>query len=114
MRHAHGDTAAGVEADHGDVRPTDIPGRGWKSILTSVYRNITDHRVLSIAAGSAFYAILALAPALAAGVSLYGLFADTGRISELLAGLSGVLPTGVIDIVRDQLSRLAAQPRSTL
>src|SRR5262245_18276184 len=87
----------------GDAGPTDISARGWKDILTEVYHNLSDRRVLAIAAGSAFYAILALSPALAAVVFLYGLFADSGTIANLLDNLSGFLPASVLDIVRDQL-----------
>jgi hypothetical protein len=97
-----------------DTGPTDISARGWKDILTAVYHSLSDHRVLAIAAGSAFYAILALSPALAAGVSLYGLFADSSKIATLLGNLSGFLPSSVLDIVRDQLQRLTEHSRSTL
>jgi membrane protein len=31
--------------------PSEIPPRGWKDILLRVFRNISDHRVLALAAG---------------------------------------------------------------
>jgi membrane protein len=90
------------------------PIRGWKEIAVGVGRSIGEDRVLALAAGATFYAMLALSPALAAGVSLYSLFADARRIAEALAALAGVLPSGALDVIRDQLTRLAAKPTSAL
>jgi uncharacterized BrkB/YihY/UPF0761 family membrane protein len=47
--------------------------RGWKDILLRVYNNISEHRVVALAAGVTFYALLAIFPAVAALVSIYGL-----------------------------------------
>jgi membrane protein len=66
------------------------------------------------AAAVTFYALLALFPAIAALVSIYGLFADPTSIQQHLNSMSGVLPGGAVDVIRDQLNRLTAQPRGTL
>jgi membrane protein len=95
-------------------KPSDIPARGWKDILWRVYAGISDDRILANAAAVTFYALLALFPAIAALVSIYGFFADPASIQQHLDSMSGVLPGGAIDVIRDQLSRLAAQPRGTL
>jgi membrane protein len=67
-----------------------------------------------MAAGVTFYAILALFPALAATVSLFGLFADPGTIGNQLQDLSGVLPGGAVEVVGGELQRLASQGGKTL
>ena len=95
-------------------KPSDIPARGWKDILWRVYAGISDDRILANAAAVTFYALLALFPAIAALVSIYGLFADPASIQQQLDSASGVLPGGAIDVIRDQLNSLAAQPRGTL
>jgi membrane protein len=95
-------------------KPSDIPARGWKDILWRVYAGISDDRILANAAAVTFYALLALFPAIAALVSIYGFFADPASIQQHLDSMSGVLPGGAIDVIRDQLSRLAAEPRGTL
>ena len=64
--------------------PSEIPARGWKDILLRVYRNISDHRVLALAAGMTFYSLLAIFPALAALVAIYGLFSDPAAITAHL------------------------------
>lgn len=94
--------------------PSEIPARGWKDILLRVYKNISEDRILAIAAGVAFYVILAIFPALAALVAVYGLFADPNSISNVVDSLSSVLPSGVLDVVRGQLQNLASKPRGQL
>src|SRR5205085_9117047 len=95
-------------------KPSDIPARGWKDILWPVYAAISDDRILANAAAVTFYALLALFPAIAALVSIYGLFADPASIQQQLDSISGFLPGGAIDVIRDQLNRLITQPRGTL
>jgi membrane protein len=94
--------------------PSEIPARGWKDILLRIYQNISKHRVVLVAAGITFYSILALFPAIAALVALYGLFADPTTIAGNLDQLSGFVPEGATAVIRDQLNRLAAQGSSTL
>ncbi|WP_367116326.1 YihY/virulence factor BrkB family protein [Bradyrhizobium sp.] len=94
--------------------PSEIPARGWKDILLRVYQNIPEHRVVSLAAGVTFYVLLAIFPAIAALVAIYGLFADPATLGVRLQAMSGMLPSGAIDIIRDQLTRVASQPGGTL
>ncbi len=93
---------------HADT-PTQIPSKGWKDILWRTYEEFGKDRVTSVAAGVTYYALLALFPAIAALVSIYGLFADPGTIQDHLSALSGVLPSGALDIIRDQVTRIASK-----
>ncbi|XIA66828.1 YihY/virulence factor BrkB family protein [Bradyrhizobium sp. TZ2] len=95
-------------------RPSDIPPAGWKDVLWRVYQNIGSDRVIALAAGVTFYSILALFPAVAALVSLYGLFADSSAIAAHLDGLSGILPQGALDVLREEMNRIASQGSNTL
>lgn len=94
--------------------PSEIPPRGWKDILLRVYGNISEHRILALAAGMTYYSLLAIFPALAALVAIYGLFADPGTIAKHLDQVSGFLPGGAIDVARDQLTRVASKGHQTL
>lgn len=89
--------------------PTEMPGRRWFDVLKRTYAEVTGDHVMLIAAGVTFYALLALFPALAALVSIYGLFADPTSMQEHLAALEGVLPGGAIEIIGGQLQSLASQ-----
>ena len=70
--------------------------------------------MVSIAAGVTFFVLLAIFPAIAALVSVYGLFADPSTIRLHLDELSTLLPGGAIEIVGDQLTRVASGATSTL
>ena len=83
-------------------RPSEIPASGWWDILKRVARQISDDRVMAEAAGVTYYALLALFPALAALVSLYGLFADPNTIGNHLQAISGLVPGGGMQIITDQ------------
>nr|WP_245431210.1 YihY/virulence factor BrkB family protein [Rhodoplanes roseus] len=90
------------------------PKRGWWAVLKGVYRRISEDRVTSIAGGVTFFALLALFPAIAALVSIYGLFTDPRSLTEQLDALSNVLPGGALEVIGGQLGRLAEQGRSSL
>lgn len=100
----------GREADS----PTDIPAKGWKDIAVRLYGDINNDRILAVAAGVTFYALLAVFPAIGALVSLYGLFADASTINDHLAMLQGVLPGGATDIISDQVKRVVSQGNGAL
>jgi membrane protein len=78
------------------------------------YGQISEDRLLAVAAGVVFYGLLALFPALTAVVSLYGLFAQPSSINEHLTLLSGVLPGGGVEIVQEQVNRVAAKGQTNL
>lgn len=94
--------------------PLQIPWAGWKDILWRVYAQVGKDRLLAIAAGVVFYSLLALFPAITAGVSIYALFADAGTIGQQIASLSSILPGGAIEIISEQIKRIIAQGASGL
>lgn len=91
------------------VAPWQIPFRGWKDILVRTYQQIDEDRLLAVAAGVVFYGLLALFPAITALVSSYALFAKASTINDHLSLLSGILPGGAFDIVKDQVARVLAK-----
>lgn len=93
---------------------SDVVARGWKSILLATWRSISEDRVPAVAAGVTFYGLLAIFPAIGAVVSLYGLFADGARIRGHLDSLSSLLPGGAIEIVGDQIMRVSAAGEGAL
>ncbi|MGO4573429.1 YihY/virulence factor BrkB family protein [Microvirga sp. 2TAF3] len=95
-------------------KPTEIPAKGWKDIMWRVYERVQHDRILLVAAGVTFYALLAIFPAITALVSIYGLFADPGTIQSHLSTLSGIMPGGALDIVGEQVKRIASKGAGTL
>ena len=61
-----------------------------------------------------FYTILAIFPAIAAFVSLYGLVADASTIDSHLSLAAGIFPAGAVDILHEQITKLAAKSDARL
>ena len=89
--------------------PWRIPWRGWKDILWRVYASFNDNRLLAVAAGVVFYSLLAIFPAVAAFVSLYGLIADASTIDAHLSLAAGIFPAGAVDLLHEQITKVAAK-----
>ena len=98
------DGGQGREAD----TPSEIPARGWWDIAKRTANQTSEHRLMTEGAGITFYAILAIFPALAALVSIYGLVANPAAVSGQLNALSGVVPGGGMDILADELKQLTS------
>jgi membrane protein len=105
-----------TEFDRGRAarRPTDIPGRGWWDIAVRVKRSLDTDNISIIAGGLALYALLAVFPALAATVSIYGLFASPAEINEHLRELTAALPEQALSILQQQLSDLSSRQEEAL
>jgi membrane protein len=101
---ARSDPAHGREAD----RPSDIPARGWKDILWRTKDELSGDHVSMIAASVAFYGLLAIFPAIAATIALWGLFFDPAAIQAQMQSVSGVLPPEAAGIVTDQARSVAS------
>lgn len=102
---------APVSGDRGQdaASPAEIPARGWWDIAKRTAGQVSEDRVMTEAAGITFYTLLALFPALAALISIYGLFADPAAIEVHLQALAGVLPGGGMEIISEQVRRITAK-----
>jgi membrane protein len=95
------------------ANPQALP-RSAKGLALQIWQNIGDHRVIALAAGITYYSLLAIFPAIAALVSIYGLFADPATIATELNSASDILPGGAISVIGDQLTRVASQDSRAL
>lgn len=105
-------TIGATEADdrgRSATSPSEIPAIGWKDILLRVYGNVGDHRILALAAGMTYYSLLAIFPAIAALVAIYGLFSDPSSIAKHLDEVAGFIPGGAADVAREQFTRVATE-----
>ncbi len=83
-------------------------------LVKDVYSEITNDRVLAVAAGVAFYGLLALFPAITTLVSFYGMFNDRADVAEDLATLTSLLPGSAMSIVSDQIVRISDTDAASL
>jgi membrane protein len=102
----------GAERGRLAARPTSIPLRGWWDVAIRVKREVKRDDVPLLAAGVAFFALLALIPTLVALVSLYGLVADPSDIQRNVDDVLAAAPQEVRDLVESQLSSIVdSSPR---
>jgi membrane protein len=110
---ASGRSAADVPGGGADT-PTQIPAQGWKQVLLRTKQQVKEDNVPLLAAGVAFYAFLALFPALIAAVTVYGLVADPAQVEEQIATVSETLPQEAASLLSEQMREIASSSSSAL
>lgn len=95
-------------------RPRHIPWRGWKDILWRTWREMSQDRLTVVAGSVTYYTLLSIFPALGVFVSLYGLIADVRTVQEQLVQLSAVFPPEAVQLLGEQMLRLATGKASSL
>lgn len=84
------------------------------SIFKRLRRSMAEDYISLIAAGVAFYFLMAAFPALAALISLYGIFSDPYFVTKQLDLLQGFLPPTAFSILADQALTIASSNAGTL
>ena len=79
----------------------------WQSIAGRIVWRSFANQIGLIAAGIAFYALLALFPAIAALIALAGLFTDPDAVVTQLMGVAEVIPDQAAAILLDQANKVA-------
>lgn len=94
--------------------PTEIPRRGWVQIAKRTWSQAQEDHLSLVAAGVAFYAFLALFPALIAGILLYGLVLDPAEVQSQADELTAGLPSDAASLVTEQLRALSESSSQSL
>lgn len=87
--------------------PEQVPARGWWDILKRTFQQLNEDNLSIVAGGVAFYAFLAIVPAMGALIALYGLLADPAQVTSHLNTLEQVVPAEAMPILQEQLTRIA-------
>jgi membrane protein len=85
-----------------------------KFFFLSLLRRIGTDNISFLAGGVAFYGLLALFPAMAAMVSLFGIFTKAGVLHEQLNSIQSFFPPNVYEIISTQLIALTKQSDEAL
>ena len=88
--------------------PSDIPAAGWRDILLRVWQKIGQDNASLIAAGIALNTLLAVFPAMALAVLIYGLFSSPAGVAADLKPFYAILPPDAAALLQTQLQSLAA------
>ena len=96
------------------IWPAGITWAGWRRVIGRTAREVATDRVSLAAAGCAFYATLALFPAISMVVSIYGLIFDPAAVEPQLAHLRDLLPPSAYTLIADRIHMLVSKPPGTL
>ena len=94
--------------------PTAIPAKGWKDILLRVKDEISRDHVSLVAAGVAFYGLLAIFPAITALMSITGLLFEPTELVSALESVTAIVPQDVSQILLDQAEKVAGSQQGGL
>lgn len=100
---AEADQVPGSEAD----KPQEIPAKGWFQIAKRGLAESKADNVPLMAAGMAYYAFLAIFPAIIAAVLLYSFFADPATIVKQVDALGSAIPADIKQTITDQIALAA-------
>jgi membrane protein len=109
-----------VSISHHDDRgrhadsPTGVPASRWKDVLVRVKTESKKDNITLLGAGVAFFALLALVPALVALVSVYGIFADPADVERQVQDVLGAAPDEVREMVSSQLQSITGNAGGAL
>jgi membrane protein len=86
----------------------------WWTRLGRVWNGLTRDNISILAAGIAYYAMLAIFPGMSALVLTYGLVADPLSIERHVDALAGILPAEALTLLSGQLHGLVSAPPERL
>jgi membrane protein len=94
--------------------PQEIPAKGWKDIAKRTLTEVKADQVPLLAAGVAFYVLLALFPAIIAGVSIYGLVADPQTVRDQINQLAQTLSPETATLIGQQVQQVTSSAGGAL
>jgi membrane protein len=90
------------------MRPRDLSHIGWGEVLKQMKERFTNDHLVIVAAGVAFFGLLALFPLIAATISIAGLIIDPQTIANEFSRYASSLPQGAADILKGQAKSVAS------
>jgi len=84
------------------------------AVLKRVKAEVKEDNVGLLAAGVAFYAMLAIFPAIIAVVTVYGMVADPDQVKTQVGELAKSLPAGADELLNEQLTNVVNAGRQAL
>jgi len=94
--------------------PLRLGPKGWLEIARLFKKEIGQDHLTLIAAGVAFYTLLAVFPGIAALISLWGLIAEPAQVAGLMDEFHSFLPAEAYAILRQQAVDIAGKPEGAL
>lgn len=103
-----------IRTENGPVRRRPFGFRDWLRVVGRVAAGVSEKKMSLISAGVAFFAMLALFPAITAVISIFGYFADPVAVRDGLEIIRPILPDAVTGLVEGQIDTLLRAGGGTL
>lgn len=95
-------------------RPREIPAGGWKAIFLRVWSKMGPDHLSLIAAGVAFYGLLALFPGIGALMALAGLTFKASDVVAQIGTITAFVPPAAADIIIGQATAVTGSQQGGL
>ena len=99
---------------HVAEKPHLLTRHGWSEVVVKIWEETARDRLMLVAAGVAFFTLLAIFPGLSAIVAIWSLFGDPQRLAGAIGDIAFVLPPGAVELLQHQAELVAAQGRRDL
>ncbi len=97
------------DAPGGSAPEQGLPGGGWRQILIGTARRVNRDRVEIVASSAAFWALLALFPAVAAVLAMSAWVLDPDAMRDQLSELTAPLPQEAEAVLNDSAAEVASR-----
>ncbi len=102
------------ERGHEAESPWQVSAGGWMDILQRAWKTSAQRNLSLVAGGVAYYVLLALFPALATLISIYGLIANPADVVKHVHALFGMLPASAVTSIGVELHQLSVASDKSL
>lgn len=90
--------------------PWHYKGKDWWAVTKRTWFAADKDNVLVIAAGVAFFSLLAVFPLISAALSTFSYFADPGDVEGITDTVASLLPSGAYSILEGQVNSVLSAP----
>lgn len=98
--------------EHEVAAPSGFSASAWRDLLIRVWNRIFSDHLSIVSAGVAFFSFLAIFPALAALIGLYGFVANPADVASNLRAIRPMLPPDAYTLIDGQVVTLAGADSS--
>ena len=96
------------------AHPRHITAKGWFAVVKRVFAQISEDHLLLVAAGCAFYGLLAVFPGIVAAMAIAGYFTSPSMLVSEMQSLTRFMPSDAAAIVIDQAKAVAGSESTGL
>ncbi len=98
----------------GEDSPLKFSFWDWWSVLRRTFVSAQRDNITVVAAGVAFFSLLAVFPLISAAISLFGFFANPGDINEISETVRALMPGEAFDVIQRQIVTVLDAPDETV